>query len=190
MSGPADAEHPFVPMNRKNYGYSENAIYLSPAPIYHTAPLVSCMVVHRIGGTVVIMDHFTPEVALEAIERYRVTHTQMVPTMFVRMLKMPEDQRPASRLVLLAGRHPRRCALPHIGQAADRKYSLKRFSLFSQGTPHPDSTSGQMIRCETSDWFRFLLQNDLPVEHFALPLLMCGSAVLEFRHDAAGEQVK
>jgi long-chain acyl-CoA synthetase len=91
--GPADAEYPFVSTYRRNYGYSQDTIHLSPTPIYHTAPLVACMVMHRIGGTVVMMEHFTPEAALEAIERYRVTHTQMVPTMFVRMLKMPDAQR-------------------------------------------------------------------------------------------------
>ncbi len=90
---PDDAEHPFVPLNRRLYGYAEDMIYLSPAPFYHAAPLVSSMIVHRVGGTVVLMEHFTPEDALEAIERYHVTHAQMVPTMFVRLLKMSEEKR-------------------------------------------------------------------------------------------------
>jgi acyl-CoA synthetase (AMP-forming)/AMP-acid ligase II len=91
--GPADGEYPFVPMNRQRYGFEQEMIYLSPAPLYHTAPLVTTMVTHRIGGTTVILEHFTPESALEAIQRYRITHTQMVPTMFVRMLKLPEAKR-------------------------------------------------------------------------------------------------
>ena len=68
-------------------------VYLSPAPLYHAAPLGWCGTVHRLGGTVVIMDKFTPEGALAAIERYRVTDSQWVPTHFVRMLKLPEEER-------------------------------------------------------------------------------------------------
>ena len=91
--GPADGEHPFVSLNRQRYEFAEGMIYLSPAPLYHTAPLVTSMVTHRVGGTSVILEKFTPEGALEAIQRYGVTHTQMVPTMFVRMLKLPRAQR-------------------------------------------------------------------------------------------------
>ena len=68
-------------------------VYLSPAPLYHAAPLGWCTTVHRLGGTVVIMEKFTPEGALAAIERYKVTDSQWVPTHFVRMLKLTEDER-------------------------------------------------------------------------------------------------
>ncbi len=68
-------------------------VYLSPAPLYHAAPLGWCSTAHRLGGTVVIMDKFTPEGALAAIERYGVTDSQWVPTHFVRMLKLPEEER-------------------------------------------------------------------------------------------------
>ncbi|KDE98270.1 acyl-CoA synthetase [Mycolicibacterium aromaticivorans JS19b1 = JCM 16368] len=68
-------------------------VYLSPAPIYHAAPLKWSAAVHAIGGTVVMMEKFHPVAALAAIERYRVTVTQMVPTMFVRLLQLPEEQR-------------------------------------------------------------------------------------------------
>lgn len=68
-------------------------IYLSPAPLYHAAPLGWCATVHRLGGTVVIMEAFGPEAALAAIEKYRITDSQWVPTHFVRMLKLPEDVR-------------------------------------------------------------------------------------------------
>jgi long-chain acyl-CoA synthetase len=47
--------------------------------------------VHKFGGTTVIMDHFEPEAALAAMEKYRITHSQWVPTMFVRLLKLPKD---------------------------------------------------------------------------------------------------
>lgn len=63
-------------------------VYLSPAPLYHAAPIGWSSVVHRLGGTVVMMERFDPEEALAAIERYRVTDSQWVPTHFVRFLKL------------------------------------------------------------------------------------------------------
>jgi acyl-CoA synthetase (AMP-forming)/AMP-acid ligase II len=71
----------------------EDTVYLSPAPLYHSAPLFYCLSVQRLGGTVVCMEEFDPENALRLIEQFRVTHSQWVPTMFVRMLKLPDDVR-------------------------------------------------------------------------------------------------
>ncbi|MEX2659054.1 MAG: AMP-binding protein [Acidimicrobiales bacterium] len=75
------------------YGFTEDAVYLSPAPMYHAAPLRFCMAVMRLGATVVAMERFDPVDYLRLIEEHRVTHTQVVPTMFVRMLKLPEEER-------------------------------------------------------------------------------------------------
>ena len=75
------------------WGMDGNAIYLSPAPLYHSAPLFYSMSTMRLGGTAIIMEHFDPEGALAAIEKYKCTHSQFVPTMFVRMLKLPDDVR-------------------------------------------------------------------------------------------------
>ncbi|OIJ66013.1 acyl-CoA synthetase [Streptomyces mangrovisoli] len=75
------------------YGFGPDTVYLSPAPVYHAAPLRFGGVVHAYGGTVVMMRHFDAERALSAIERHRVTHTQWVPTMFVRALKLPPQVR-------------------------------------------------------------------------------------------------
>ena len=75
------------------YGIGEGSTYLSPAPLYHSAPLQFCIAVTRFGGTSVIMEHFDPESALAAIEKHKVTHAQFVPTMFVRMLKLPDAAR-------------------------------------------------------------------------------------------------
>ncbi|WP_394269755.1 acyl-CoA synthetase [Qipengyuania sp.] len=63
-------------------------VYLSPAPLYHAAPLGWCTTAHRLGGTVIVMEHFEAEAALAAIDRYRVTDSQWVPTHFVRMLQL------------------------------------------------------------------------------------------------------
>ncbi len=73
----------------KAAGIDGAAVYLSPAPLYHTAPSYWSMSVQALGATAVVLERFDPVGALEAIERHRVTHGQFVPTMFVRMLKLP-----------------------------------------------------------------------------------------------------
>jgi long-chain acyl-CoA synthetase len=75
------------------FRFDDQSIYLSPAPLYHSAPLGFTICTQALGGTVVMMRAFDPVEALAAIERYRVTHSQWVPTMFTRMLKLPEEDR-------------------------------------------------------------------------------------------------
>jgi fatty-acyl-CoA synthase len=70
-----------------------DSIYLSPAPLYHSAPLGFCTAVQSLGGTVVMMEYFDAREALSALEKHAVTHSQWVPTMFSRMLKLPEAER-------------------------------------------------------------------------------------------------
>lgn len=74
-------------------GLDAESVYLSPAPVYHAAPLRFMAAVHRSGATVVMMGKFDAEDALRCIEKYRVTHSQWVPTMFVRMLKLDDAVR-------------------------------------------------------------------------------------------------
>jgi len=75
------------------FGFSNDTVYLSPAPLYHAAPLRFCMAAQILGGTVVVMERFDAEDYLRLIERHKVTQTQVVPTMFVRMLKLPAATR-------------------------------------------------------------------------------------------------
>lgn len=75
------------------FSVDRDTVYLSPAPLYHAAPLRMNMSIHRAGGTSVIMEHFDAAEFLELVERHSVTHTQVVPTMFVRMLKLPPEVR-------------------------------------------------------------------------------------------------
>jgi len=75
------------------FGQGHEDVYLSPAPLYHAAPLRFCMSFHQLGATVLVMEHWDEERALELISRHRVTTTQVVPTMFVRMLKLPATVR-------------------------------------------------------------------------------------------------
>ncbi|MGE0312176.1 MAG: AMP-binding protein [Lautropia sp.] len=70
------------------YGMGPDTVYLSPAPLYHAAPLRFNMTVMRLGGTCIVMEHFDAQRYLALVEQHRVTHTQLVPTMFVRMLKL------------------------------------------------------------------------------------------------------
>lgn len=75
------------------YKIDDQTVYLSPAPLYHAAPLAFCTVTMAMGGTVVLMKKFDAEKSLALIDRYQVTHSQWVPTMFIRMLKLSNDIR-------------------------------------------------------------------------------------------------
>jgi long-chain acyl-CoA synthetase len=76
--------------------WRERMVYLSPAPLYHTAPQVSVAIALRMKSTCVVMEHFDPALYLDLVGRYGVTHSQVVPTMFSRMLKLPEPVRAAA----------------------------------------------------------------------------------------------
>jgi long-chain acyl-CoA synthetase len=92
---PIDAPNAFLMLCQGVYGITTESIYLSPAPLYHAAPLRWCMAAHRLGATVVVMEKFEPETYLENVVKYKITDTQLVPTMFVRMLKLPQAARTA-----------------------------------------------------------------------------------------------
>jgi long-chain acyl-CoA synthetase len=74
-------------------GVQDGSVYLNPAPLYHAAPLAWSSGAQRLGATVVVMERYDPVEALRLIEKQNVTHTQMVPTMFVRLLKLPQEER-------------------------------------------------------------------------------------------------
>lgn len=94
LSGlPIDAPNPLSMLAQHIFGLGGDTVYLSPAPLYHAAPLRWCMTVQKLGGTVVVMEKFDPEEALALIQRHRITAAQFVPTHFVRMLKLPEALR-------------------------------------------------------------------------------------------------
>ena len=83
----------FIMLVNGAFGIQPDCVYLTPAPMYHAAPLRWTMCIHRLGGTTVIMEKFDPENALALIEKYKITDGQFVPTHFVRMLKLPEETR-------------------------------------------------------------------------------------------------
>tara|TARA_R110001599_G_scaffold69414_7_gene195559 strand:- start:42465 stop:43985 length:1521 start_codon:yes stop_codon:yes gene_type:complete len=92
-SDDVNAVHPLAGSLGAVFGFGEETVYLSPAPLYHAAPLHYNMMALYQGGTSVVMEAFDAEAALALIEEHRVTHSQWVPIMFVRMLKLPEDVR-------------------------------------------------------------------------------------------------
>src|ERR1700761_940024 len=90
---PPSQQMPLFDFLQKLWQYREGMIYLSPAPLYHSAPQAAVNLTIRMGGTVIIMESFDPERYLELVQQWRVTHSQLVPTMFSRMLKLPEAVR-------------------------------------------------------------------------------------------------
>lgn len=84
---------PIVALASGIFGLGPSDVYLSPAPVYHAAPLRWCGMIQALGGTVVLMKKFDAETILRYIEQYRVTAAQMVPTMFVRLLKLDDELR-------------------------------------------------------------------------------------------------
>lgn len=75
------------------YGAGPHTTYLSPAPLYHAAPLGYCTNLQRLGAHIIVMERFDPEAWLRAVEDYSVQMSQVVPTMFVRMLQLPQEVR-------------------------------------------------------------------------------------------------
>ncbi len=76
-----------------SHGFDADSVYLCPAPLYHSAPAAWSVMTLRHGGTTVVLEQFDAELTLECIERFRVTHAQFVPAMFVRLLRLPEEVR-------------------------------------------------------------------------------------------------
>jgi long-chain acyl-CoA synthetase len=90
---PPTQQLPIFDFLQKLWQYREGMVYLSPAPLYHSAPQAAVNLAVRNGGTAIIMEAFDPENYLALIENWGVSHSQLVPTMFSRMLKLPEQAR-------------------------------------------------------------------------------------------------
>jgi fatty-acyl-CoA synthase len=131
------------------FGFGPDSVYISPAPYYHAAPFRYCFAVTAIGGTVVMMPRFEAEAALAAIERHRVTHSQWVPTMLLRMLRLPDELR--SRYDLSSHRVA-------VHAAAPMPVPAKR-ALIEWWGPivheyYASSEGAGMCHCSSEDWLR------------------------------------
>jgi long-chain acyl-CoA synthetase len=90
---PPETQLPLFDFLQALWKYRDGLIYLSPAPLYHSAPQGAVNLAIRCGGTVVVMERFDPERFLQLVEEHGITHSQMVPTMFGRLLKLPGEVR-------------------------------------------------------------------------------------------------
>ncbi|MBB35067.1 MAG: acyl-CoA synthetase [Hirschia sp.] len=75
---------------KERYDWGDDTVYLMPCPLYHSGPLRFAMAMQHVGATMLVMDKFNAEEALSIVERYGVTNAQWVPTMIVRLLKLPQ----------------------------------------------------------------------------------------------------
>ncbi|UFS58745.1 AMP-binding protein [Subtercola endophyticus] len=95
-AGPGDDQKTALSFAVDRWGFREGMVYLNPAPLYHSSPQSSVAAAIRLGATSVIMEKFDAAFFLELIEKYHVTHSQVVPTMFTRLLKLPDEVRTAA----------------------------------------------------------------------------------------------
>jgi acyl-CoA synthetase (AMP-forming)/AMP-acid ligase II len=93
---PPWTDPPYFPIYRDSFGFVPGMVWLSAGPLYHAGPLMGALAALAAGGTVVVMEKFDARLALDLIAEHRVTHAQWVPTMFSRMLKLPEEVRAAA----------------------------------------------------------------------------------------------
>lgn len=101
---PKGIRHPLEPVSphiapprhaylKPAYDYGPHTVFLNPGPFYHTAPLRMMLHVQREGGTAIAFSRFDAETVLRAIQKHRATNGMFVPTMFVRMLNLPQAVR-------------------------------------------------------------------------------------------------
>jgi long-chain acyl-CoA synthetase len=153
------APQPFASLLVGLYGFSESTVYLSPAPLYHAAPAGWTTMTQRLGGTAVVMERFDAEEWLALVERHRATHSQLVPTHLVRLLKLPEEVRhrydlSSLQLVVHAAApcppEVKRAALEWLGPIVHEFYSGSEGSGFCAIGPeewldHPGSVGRSLM---------------------------------------------
>jgi long-chain acyl-CoA synthetase len=158
-TGPLGEPTPFASLLTGLYGFTADTVYLSPAPLYHAAPAGWTTMTQRLGGTAVVMEQFDPEEMLALIERYRVTHMQVVPTHLVRLMKLPAEVRDAAdvsslRTVVHAAApcppEVKRAAIDWLGPIVHEFYSGSEGSGFCAIGPeewleHPGSVGRSLM---------------------------------------------
>ena len=147
-------ESPIIitPVLRDVLGFGPGDVYLSPAPLYHAAPLRFCMGVHQLGGTVVVMERFDAAALLDLVARHRVTHAQLVPTMFVRLLRLAPEVRAAADVSSL--RAVVHAAAPSPGIATGWTTAWTASPRSSSGIPKTAAsrTAGWASRTSSASW--------------------------------------
>ena len=90
---PYDAANPFAALMAQRYGVKPGGLFVISAPLYHTGPISIAMAALCLGAAVLLFEKFDAEEMLEAIDRHRPQGGQFVPTMFIRLLKLPSEVR-------------------------------------------------------------------------------------------------
>jgi acyl-CoA synthetase (AMP-forming)/AMP-acid ligase II len=90
-----DAPMAFARLLSSRYRIRQGTTFVVSAPLYHSGPIGMAMAAHSLGVTLLVFEKFDAEAMLAAIDRYRPSAGQFVPTMFVRLLKLPETVRDA-----------------------------------------------------------------------------------------------
>lgn len=153
------APDPVATLLGSRWGFDSDTVYLSPAPLYHAAPLRFSMATHRHGGSVVVMERFDPVEMLEIVERHRITHVQLVPTMMVRLLRLDPAVRGAHDLsslrVLIHAAAPcpvtvKQGMIDWLGPIVHEYYSATENYLFTaidpvEATERPGSVGRPLI---------------------------------------------
>ena len=131
------------------FAMDNTTTYLSPAPLYHAAPLRFTMTAQRLGGTAIIMEHFDPEEYLKLISKYSVTHSQLVPTMFVRMLKLEESLRTSHNTSSL------RCAI-HAAAPCPAEIKQKMIAWWGPVIHeyYAGSEGNGFVYCNSEQWLK------------------------------------
>src|SRR5215210_6304896 len=156
---PLGADTPFGSLLSGLYGFSADTVYLSPAPLYHAAPAGWTTMTQRLGGTAIVMERFDAEDWLALVERHGVTHSQVVPTHLVRLLKLPAEVRrrydlsSLQRVVHAAAPCPpevKRAAIEWLGPIVFEFYSGSEGSGFCAIGPeewlaHPGSVGRSLM---------------------------------------------
>jgi acyl-CoA synthetase (AMP-forming)/AMP-acid ligase II len=194
------AESPAAEFISFLFGLRKGMIYLNPAPLYHSAPCASVSCALRLGATSVIMEHFDAEHWLALVERYKVTHCQMVPVMFSRLLQLPDEVRSgydtsSLELILHAAApcpvHVKRAMIDWLGPIIWEYYGATEMNGFTrcdsaEWLAHPgtvgrpilgeplildDDGSQCPVGTDGTIWFR----GGLPFEYFEDPVKTAGS---------------
>lgn len=134
---------------RDLFGMSADTVFLSPAPLYHAAPLRFTMTVLRLGGTVALLPKFDAETALDAIMETGATHTQWVPTMFSRLLALPEERRARYHA-------PRHVKAIHAGAPCPRDVKQRMIDWFGPilHEYYSGTESVGFTHIDSRDWLR------------------------------------
>ena len=129
------------------YGKPEDMVTVITGPMYHSAPNAYGLFAFRVGASAILQPRFDPEELLALIEKYKVTHLHMVPTMFVRLLKLPDDVKKKYDLSSL--RFVVHAAAPcpvHVKQAMIEWWGPVIYEYYG-GTE-----TGAVVFCDSKEW--------------------------------------